>query len=201
VINGYAKLLMEEYEPHLDTNAIEYIHTVQDNANQMGQLIEDLLNLSRLGLESIEKTNVDIKTLVEVVLYELRNNQKYHAQITIDDLPPAVCSQNLLKQVWINLITNAIKYSSKKENPTIHIGAYMTEDENIYFISDNGAGFDMKYASRLFGVFQRLHNKQDFEGTGVGLALVDSIITRHGGRAWAEGKVNEGATFFFSLPR
>lgn len=201
IINGYSRLLLDEYGSTLEPGAIEYIRTVSDNAIQMGQLIEDLLNLSRLGLETIEKTNVDMKMLVEIATYELRNRDKQMPSITIDTLPPAVCSSGLIKQVWINLISNAIKYSGKTKNPVIHIGSYMSESENVYFIKDNGAGFDMKYVHRLFGVFQRLHSKEEFEGTGVGLALVHRIISRHGGRIWAEGKVNEGATFYFSLPK
>jgi PAS domain S-box-containing protein len=201
IINGYSALLIEEYKDKLEPDALDYIRTVSENATQMGQLIEDLLNLSRLGLESIEKSDVDMHTLVEVILHEQRNANVQFPQVTVAKLPSSMCSQNLLKQVWINLIANAVKYSSKKENPDIHIGSYLSEGECIYFIRDNGAGFDMKYASRLFGVFQRLHSKQEFEGTGVGLALIHRIITRHGGRVWAEGKVNEGATFYFSLPR
>ena len=202
IINGYAALLMEEYKEQLDATAIEYIQILSDNAIQMGQLIEDLLNLSRLGLEAIVKTEVDMNTLVNVTLYEQKSiHPDCRPEITVDQLPDAVCSQSLMKQVWINLINNAMKYSSHTANPRIHISAYMTDTENVYFIKDNGAGFDMKFVHRLFGVFQRLHNKQEFEGTGVGLALVHRIISRHGGRVWAEGKVNEGATFYFSIPK
>lgn len=202
VINGYSKLLMDEHHDTLEPEAIDYIRTVNENAIQMGQLIEDLLNLSRLGLESLDKTEVDMKTLVEMTLYEHKlSHENTPDNITIGDLHPAVCSRNLMKQVWVNLLTNAIKYSSKKENPSIQISSYITEGEIVYFIKDNGAGFDMKFADRLFGVFQRLHNKQDFEGTGVGLALVHRIISRHGGRVWAEGVPDKGATFYFTLPR
>ena len=202
IINGYSKLLIDEYGDKLAPEAIDYIRTMDDNANQMAQLIEDLLNLSRLGLEALEKTEVDMRTLVEILLYEYKlANPNITARIKILDLPSSHCSHNLLKQVWVNLLSNAIKYSGKKCEPMIRIGATMTEDENIYYINDNGAGFDMKFVGRLFGVFHRLHNKQEFEGTGVGLALVHRIITRHGGRVWAEGKVDEGATFYFSLPR
>lgn len=201
IINGYSRLFMDEFRDKLPADAIEYINTINENAMQMGQLIEDLLNLSRLGLEAIDKTHVDMKMLAEVTLHEYKTNNSYTPPgITIGDLHPARCSRNLLKQVWVNLLGNAIKYSSKKEEPMIQVGSYIEEKEIVFFVKDNGAGFDMKYADRLFGVFQRLHHRQDFEGTGVGLALVHRIITRHGGRVWAEGRVDEGATFYFSLP-
>ena len=126
---------------------------------------------------------------------------EYNAVIKINLLPPADADYTLLHQVWINLISNAIKYSSKKEKPEVQIGSTETENEIIFFVKDNGAGFDMKYADKLFGIFQRLHNPTEFEGTGIGLAIVQRIITKHGGRIWAEAKINIGATFYFTLPK
>ena len=154
----------------------------------------------RLGRKEIRKTSVDMTKLTKNVLEEINKTTNHNAKIKIHKLPSIVADSSLMNQVMTNLISNAIKYSSKTEKPVIEIGSGNKDGEIIYFVSDNGAGFDMQYINKLFGVFQRLHSESEFEGTGVGLAIVDLIIRKHGGKAWAEGKLNEGATFYFSLP-
>ena len=140
-------------------------------------------------------------TLANMIVYEMRMNyERISANIIIKELLPINCDKGLIKQVFVNLISNAIKYSAKKDNPEIEIGSYDDGQNNVYYVKDNGAGFDMKFVGKLFGVFARLHNMAEYDGTGVGLALVHRVVTKHGGTVWAEAKVNEGATFFFSLP-
>ena len=173
---------------------------VTANAERMGQLIDDLLNFSRLGRKQLTIHRVDMNGLVKSAIAEQQLSKEKSLSIQVETLEAAYCDNNLIKQVWINFISNAIKYSSQREKPVIEIKSTKTDDEIIYSIKDNGIGFDMKYADKLFGVFQRLHDMRDFEGTGVGLALVKRIISRHGGRVWAEAEVNKGATFYFSLP-
>ena len=175
----------------------------------MGQLVDDLLDFSRMGRKELVRANVNMNELVQDILQELtalENGRKLN--IRVMPLDPSKADLSMLRQVWTNLISNALKYSSKKEVTEIEIGSRWTDarmqdgqEEICYYISDNGAGFDMQYANKLFGVFQRLHKMNEFEGTGVGLALVKRIIQRHGGRVWAEGKINEGAKFYYTLPQ
>jgi PAS domain S-box-containing protein len=201
IINGYAKLLSNEYEEKFDTDGKDFMKAIIDNTKYMGRLIDDLLNLSRLGREAVNPTFVNMNALLQVVLHEMHTeDQTITTNIRIHDLPPTVCDQMLIRQVWSNLLSNAIKYSRKKENPYIEIGSYEKGDSTVFYVKDNGAGFDMKFAAKLFGVFIRLHDRSEFDGTGVGLALVHRIISKHGGKVWANGKVGEGAVFYFSLP-
>jgi PAS domain S-box-containing protein len=201
IINGYSKLLSNEYTEQFDADGKEFIAAIIDNTKYMGRLIDDLLNLSRLGREAINTVPVDMTMLTNVVMHEMKmNDETISADITIHDLKPCVCDQMLIRQVWINLISNAIKYSKKKGQPKIEIGSYEKGNQTVYYVKDNGAGFDMKFAAKLFGVFIRLHDRSEFDGTGVGLALVHRIVTKHGGKVWANGKVDEGAVFYFSLP-
>jgi light-regulated signal transduction histidine kinase (bacteriophytochrome) len=168
----------------------------------MGQLIDDLLSFSRLGKKELVRTPIDMQLLAETVVQELLQHEpenKY--QINISSVPPISADTVMIKQVLINLVGNAIKYSSKKERPVIEIGAKDEETNTTYFIKDNGAGFDTAYSEKLFGVFQRLHSQEEFEGTGVGLALVKRIIDKHKGEVRAEGIEGAGATFYFSLPK
>ena len=139
--------------------------------------------------------------MVRQVVKELESSFKTKTEIKVNELKPAVGDHALLYQVFVNLISNAVKYSSKKETPRVEISSYEQEDEYIYYVKDNGTGFNMDYAHKLFGVFQRLHTDEEFEGTGVGLAIVKRVIVKHGGRIWAEGEINKGATFYFSLPK
>jgi len=200
IIDGYSEMIVSDYAPKLDEEGQRMINIIMANARKMGQLIDDLLNLSRLGRKELLFHPVNMNQLVRSVLEEFDQTQKEKAEIKVGDLLPASCDTNLLRQVWINLISNAIKYSGKRQKPEIEISSYKESKEIVYYIKDNGVGFDMKYAGQLYGVFQRLHKATEFEGTGVGLALVKRIIIKHGGRVWAQSEVDKGASFFFSLP-
>jgi signal transduction histidine kinase len=201
-IAGFAKLLAEHHETQLDEEARRKLDIVRSEAARMGTLIDDLLAFSRLGRQSLQKRNVDMEELVRLNFATLRTQQPEHTpELRLGTLPPALGDRSLLAQVWINLLSNAFKFSGKTQKPTIEVSSIGAEHDQTYFVRDNGAGFDSRYASKLFGVFQRLHDPADFPGTGVGLALVHRIITRHGGRVWAESELGKGATFYFTLPR
>jgi signal transduction histidine kinase len=197
-VDGYARMLEEDYAARLDAEGRRLLTVIRDSAGRMGDLIDDLLDFSRLGRQPMTKQQVDVAALAREVVDELRGGHK--AAPEVGDLPPAPGDRALLKQVWLNLIGNAFKYSAKRDAPRIEIGGRVEGEENVYWVHDNGAGFDMRYAAKLFGVFQRLHSQDEFAGTGVGLAIVQRVVTRHGGRVWAEGTPGEGACFFFSLP-
>ncbi|MHB1147776.1 MAG: sensor histidine kinase [Lutibacter sp.] len=200
-INGYAEILNEDYGTKLDDEGKRIIEIIRDNATRMGILIDDLLSFSRLGRKEIQMTEIDMNVLAKEVMVELNISMTHHAKIKIGNLHEVKADYSLLRQVLFNLISNAVKYSSKKKIPIVEISSEEKSGEIIFSVKDNGAGFDMQYADKLFGVFQRLHSQDEFEGTGVGLAIVQRIISRHKGRSWAEGKVNEGAIFYFSLPK
>lgn len=200
-LSGYSKMIEEDYATVLDVEAKRMLGNIQYNARRMGTLIDDLLAFSRLGRKEVQKSKIDTAALVKNVLKEINISSAYSAETKINSLPPADADYALLRQVWINLLSNAMKYSSKKEKPEVQIGSTQTENEILFFVKDNGAGFDMKYVDKLFGIFQRLHNPAEFEGTGIGLAIVQRIVTKHGGRVWAEAETNKGATFYFTLPK
>lgn len=198
-INGYAKILAEDYAPLLDEEGQNIVKIVVRNAEKMGTLIDDLLDFSRLGRKEVSKTNINMTQLAGRIAHEQLH---INALVSVDSMPSALGDYALISQVYQNLISNAIKYSSRKESPQIRVSSFQNEyDETVYYVRDNGAGFDMKYYHKLFGVFQRLHHDNEFSGTGVGLAIVKRIISKHGGEIWAEGTPNEGATFYFSLPK
>lgn len=201
VINGYSALLAKKYGNTMNEEAQIFIKSIKDNANHMGHLIDDLLNLSRLGRQELSKTQVEMHQIVSDTIEELLTTEGTTDQtsITIKSIKDARADPGLVRQVWINVISNAIKYSKKKSKPRIEIGTIAKGKELIYYVKDNGAGFDMIHSDKLFGAFQRLHDKSDFEGTGVGLAIVHQIIAKHGGRIWAESKVDKGATFYFTF--
>lgn len=201
-IDGYSRLLEDDYGPNLDDEARRMLATVRRNAQHMSHLIEDLLRLSRLGHRALHPLReIDMREVVEAVLTGVRAaNTGLSLDIQVGELPPAVGNVELLRQVWTNLIENAVKYSRRKDVARVEIAGQRKGGEVQYTVTDHGAGFDPKYADKLFGVFQRLHTDAEFEGTGVGLALVKRIVTRHGGHVWAEGKPDEGATFGFGLP-
>jgi PAS domain S-box-containing protein len=199
-INGYSKILLEDYIDKLDAEGQHSLKTVMNNARKMGQLIDDLLNFSQIGKTTLRSTILLMDQIVAETVTEQREEKKTNIVIEIGPLEPAKGDLGLIRQVWTNLISNAIKYSGKVDFPKIEIGSTVELDRVVYYVKDNGVGFDMIYAHKLFGVFQRLHKSADFEGTGVGLSIINRIITRHGGQAWAEGKVDHGATFYFSLP-
>lgn len=200
-INGYAKVLVEDCHDKLDSTDMQALEVITRNASKMGNLIDDLLSFSRLGKQNLTKVSLSVESIARGAIEETQAKEEGRkADIHVDPLPDVKGDSSMLRQVFINLISNALKYSRKKEDPRVNIGSYRENGHVVYFVKDNGAGFDMKYYDKLFGVFQRLHNAADFEGTGVGLALVQRIIKKHGGKVWAEGKVDEGATFYFSVP-
>lgn len=200
-INGFAKFIMEDYKNKLDDEGKRYINTIMENATKMDKLISDLLNLSRVSRAGIQKTKVDMKATALSMYQEVASNEEKKAfELSIDKLPEVYCDSNLIKQVWQNLLSNALKYSTKSKNKKIEIGAKEDNNEITFFVKDYGAGFNPEYKKKLFGVFQRLHREDEFKGTGVGLAIVQRIVHRHGGKVWADGALNQGATFYFSLP-
>ena len=198
-VHGYAEMLSQDYKEKLDDEAKRIIGTIKQNASKMGTLIDDLLSFSRLGRKEIQLRKIDMNELIEDVLLEIKKSISHKAVIRAENLHDAMGDYNLIFQVMVNLLSNAIKYSSKNAEPIIRISSEVKNKEVIFSVKDNGAGFEMKYYDKLFGVFQRLHTEREFEGTGVGLAIVNRIITKHGGKIWAEGKVDNGATFYFTL--
>jgi len=197
-VDGYARMLEEDYAARLDQEGRRLLGVVRAASSQMGQLIDDLLEFSRLGRKDLAQQRVDMEALAREVAAELGASAR--ATIEISALPPADGDRAMLRQVWANLIGNALKYSGKRDAPRVEIGGRAEAVQNVYWVRDNGVGFDMRYAQKLFGVFQRLHAQNEFPGTGVGLALVQRVVARHGGRAWAEGQPGKGACFHFSLP-
>jgi light-regulated signal transduction histidine kinase (bacteriophytochrome) len=192
-------MLKEDYETKLDEEGKRIIKAIRDYALKMGTLIDDLLAFSQLGRKEVKYTKINMNELVEDVLIDLDKLFTNKAEIKIGKLPHVKADRSLLKQVMVNLISNALKYSSKKEHPIVEIFSEKKQGEIVFSVKDNGTGFDMKYYDKLFGVFQRLHKQNEFEGVGVGLAIVQRVIAKHGGKVWAEGKVDEGAIFNFSL--
>lgn len=199
-IYGFIQLLDEDYGTKLEEEGKRLIDIVKANAVKMERLIDDLLAFSRIGRKELQKTEVDMNVLVAGVIAELDKAAVERAEIIIENLHTVQGNYDLLHQVMVNLISNAIKYSSKKEKPVVRISSEKKNYFTTFSVKDNGAGFDMQYADKLFGVFQRLHSATEFEGTGVGLAIVHRVITNHQGKVWAEAKKDEGATFYFSLP-
>jgi len=201
-INGYVDLLNERYRNDLPGKAQQYLNNVTDASKQMGTLIDDLLQFSRTGRQEMRWARLDMNVLIKEVLDKVKTEtEKREILWDVQHLPKVFGDYALIKQVWINLIDNAVKYSRTKKAAEISIGFRDENKEFVFFIRDNGVGFDMKYAHKLFGVFQRLHSQTEFEGTGIGLANVKRIISKHNGRVWAEAGPDKGATFFFSLPK
>lgn len=200
-IHGYASILSQENGHRVDAHGKKNLDIILRNSQYMGQLIDDLLHFAQTSRTKMKKATFNTNEHVRSIVNELLA-QEGGRNVTIDIATLEHCKADVttLRQVWINLVSNALKYTRKSENPRIEIGSEHTGREVLYYIKDNGVGFDMAYSDKLFGVFQRLHKKQDFEGTGVGLALVKRIIDRHNGRIWAEAKVNGGAAFYFALP-
>ncbi len=199
-INGFMAILLEEHLDQLDPEAQGYIKKVQNNSTHMSQLIDGLFAFFKLGKKEVQKVKVPMNRLVTEIISNIGQDEKNPVEFKIEDLPDIFADHLLIKQVWQNLIGNAVKYSSRTVNPVIQIGSDPGAGFRIYYVKDNGAGFDPAYKSRLFGVFQRLHTQREFAGSGIGLAIVQKIISRHGGKVWAEGQTDQGATFFFSLP-
>ena len=200
-IEGFSRLLMEEHEKQLDDEGTRFLKNIIVNTARMGQLIDDLLAFSRLSRQELRTWPVDMSSMTQTITTDIaRMEHGRGVKLTFKSLAPVVCDGAMMRQVWHNLISNAYKFTRRTQDPRIEIGSYEENAEVVYYVKDNGAGFDMKYIDKLFGVFQRLHRQDEFEGTGVGLGIVQRVINRHGGRVWAEAKVDEGATFYFTLP-
>lgn len=200
-IDGFSHILLEDYADKLDAEGKRLLKVVRDNTNRMGQLIDDILQFSRTGRVGLTFAEIDMERLAHEVAEELKPLfAGGELKFEIEAIPSSTGDLAMMRQVFINLISNALKFTRHNTSPTVRVGAGINGNETIYYVKDNGVGFDMKYSDKLFGVFQRLHSMEEFEGTGIGLAIVKRIVTRHGGRVWAEGKVNEGATIYFALP-
>jgi len=200
-IDGYARMIFKKQGDKFDEDTKRKFNEIRSNTHMMGQLIDDLLTFSRLGRKHMSMSKIDMKTLIGDVWKELQViNPDRNINLKIYSLPPSYGDIALIKQVYSNLLANAVKFTKNRDHALIEVGGHVDGNEDVYYVKDNGVGFDMQYYDKLFGVFQRLHKPDDFEGTGIGLATVHRIINRHGGRVWAEGKEGEGATFFFSLP-
>ncbi|HEY4187238.1 MAG TPA: ATP-binding protein [Polyangia bacterium] len=201
-IDGYSRILEEDHGPQLDANARRMLGVIRARAQRMNHLIEELLRLSRLGYHAVHPiTEIDMRDVVETVLAGIRAaNPELVIELRLGELPVALGNVELLRQVWTNLLDNAVKYSRRRPVAIVEVAGQRESGELRYTVTDHGAGFDPQYADKLFGVFQRLHTDAEFEGTGVGLALVQRIVSRHGGRVWAEGRPDVGATFGFGLP-
>ena len=200
IIQGYVEMLKDNLGGKFDPEKERITGIIVSNARRMGMLIDEILNLARVGRKVLSMRKTDMNALLDNVLAEQMELNPGAIKFTIAALHPAICDSSLIRQVWLNFISNAVKYSRKRDHPSIDVGSEEKDGYIIYSIADNGAGFDMRFSNKLFGVFQRLHKQTEFEGIGVGLALVQRIIVRHGGRVWATSEVNNGATFYFSLP-
>ena len=201
-IDGFSRVLAEEYPEKLDAEGKRLLNIIRTNARSLSELIDGLLTFSRLGRQPLQQSDINMEELAKAVFDEVQAaNRERQLLLELHHLPPAFADRAMVRQVLYNLISNAFKFTRPKHNPAIEIGFRGEGNQHTYYVRDSGVGFDMQYSSKLFGVFQRLHTVEEFEGAGVGLALVQRIVLRHGGRVWAEGKMNEGATFYFSLPK
>jgi signal transduction histidine kinase len=219
-INGFAQILMEEHKRELSAEAQRYLSQVSESGAHMGNLIDDLLAFSRLGRQDLNKKLVQLDEIVKTAIEDLRADREgRQVEFILGDLPACETDPALLRQVFVNLLSNSLKFTRTRDKARIEVGTLTAEerkqvasrlpssisgdtlnsDTPIFYVRDNGVGFDMRYADKLFGVFQRLHKKSDFEGTGVGLATIQRIIRRHGGQIWADAEVNRGASFYFTL--
>ena len=199
-IDGFTRILTDEYASHMDAEGQRLCSVVRENAKSMSQLIDDLLAFSRLGRAEMSFASIDMGALANAVFHELTTPEsRGRIDFQVGDVPPAIADPTLMRQVWMNLLSNAIKFSSKQQRAVIKVSGQHGQAETVYTVQDDGAGFEMQYVDKLFGVFQRLHSAKDFEGTGVGLALVQRVIRRHGGRVWATGEPAKGAMFCFAL--
>ena len=201
-INSYATVVLEDFGGSLNDEVKELVYTIVKRTVGMGQLIDDLLRFSKNSMQEMTVNPINMTALSREITGRLANEEaNRYVEFRVTELPNALGDRSLIAQVLENLISNAVKFSQKKEKPVIAVGSVADGKDNIYFVKDNGVGFDMKYVGSIFDVFQRLHSSEDFEGTGVGLAIVEQIITKHGGRVWADSKQGKGATFYFSLPK
>ncbi len=200
-ISGFSEVLAADYINQLDDEAKILFSEITRNAKKMGELIDNLLEFSRLSRQDIFRDTINMNEIVRNIVEELKRLEpNRNIDLDIQELPTVEGDKNMMKQLFFNLVSNAFKYTGKKEKAIIEIGSYTRDLNQVFYLKDNGAGFDPRYYSKLFGVFQRLHSSMEFEGTGVGLAIVHKIATKHGGEVWAEGRVGEGASFYVSLP-
>ena len=200
-IDGYSRMILLNQGDRFDENTKRLFTVIRDSVKTMEQLIDDLLAFSRLGREALSLSRLNMEELIGETWGEIRVVVPDRPiDVKIDPVPPGMGDRSLIKQVLVNLLSNAVKFTRPREVPMIEVGGYATGAENVYYVRDNGVGFDMQYHDKLFGVFQRLHSADEYEGTGVGLAIVQRIVHRHGGRIWAESKPDEGACFYFTLP-
>ncbi|MCL4502637.1 MAG: ATP-binding protein [Deltaproteobacteria bacterium] len=201
-IEGFSRMLMGEHAAQLDAEALRLLQVICTNTRIMRQLVDGLLGLSRLARQPMRKSDVSLGDIARQAFERLKSEEPdRNLQLTIHDLPSAYADHSLLRQVMMSILGNAIKYTRDRETAVIEVGGRIEGNENIYYVKDNGIGFDQRYTDKLFSPFQRLHGLEEYEGTGIGLAIVQRIIQKHGGLVWAEGKVNEGATFYFALPK
>lgn len=200
-IDGFSRILLEDHSSKLDQEGQRLLNVIRENTTKMGQLISNLLTLSRMGRAKLAFEQVCLQELAQNLIEEIKlTPQNRNISLQMKEVPPALGDKSMLRQVLQNLLTNAVKFTRHKEEAIIEVGGRYEGNFNTYYIKDNGVGFDMKYVDKLFGVFQRLHSENEFEGTGVGLATVQRIVHKHGGQVWAEGQLNRGATFYFTLP-
>lgn len=200
-INGFAQAVLEDYAPKIDPEGQHYLKLLQENSHFMGQLIRDLLSFSRLGRQQIGITKINMEQLAKTVFEEAKAeipDRIIHFKLNC--LPEASGDAAMIRQIFVNLFSNALKFTRLRKETFIEVGYCLEQNEGCYYVKDNGVGFDMRYIDKLFGVFQRLHTTEEFEGTGIGLALIKRIVARHGGKVFAKGAINEGACFYFSLP-
>jgi PAS domain S-box-containing protein len=201
-IDGFSHMLQEDYGDKLDAEAQRLIRVVRDGVEKMARLIDDILAFSRTVRREMATSVIDMTALVQAILTDLAPAMSGRdIKLKVTSLPKMRGDREMMQRVWMNLLDNAIKFTARKDNALIEVGSYPEANDTVYFVKDNGAGFDMNFVGKLFGVFQRLHAPQDFPGTGAGLAIVKRIVGRHGGRVWAEGKVGEGAAFYFTVPQ
>ncbi len=199
-VDGFARILLTDYASQLPAEAQRYLGLVRDNTQRMGQLIDDLLVFSRMAGQKLNKQRVNIAGLIQETVARQQSEQNgRQLEINVGELAECEADPALLKQVWANLLSNALKFTRARDLARIEIGYLNQDAEVVYFVKDNGVGFDMRYAHKLFGVFQRLHRAEDYEGTGVGLAIVQRVVRRHGGRVWAESELDKGTTVYFTL--
>lgn len=201
VIDGFSRILLEDYGDNLDDNGRQLLKAIRENTGKMAQLIEDLLAFSRVSTKELRKSVIDMKAMAERTFGEIKvDYEGRHIELRVANILPAYGDPPMVRQVFVNLLSNAVKFTAQKADAVIEIGGGRDEDGNLYFVKDNGTGFDMQYSGKLFRLFHRTHSHKEYKGTGVGLAIVKRIIEKHGGRVWAQGEPGSGATFFFSLP-
>ena len=201
-VDGFSQAVLEDFGPQLPDEGRRQLKVIRESAQRMGALIDDLLKYARLNRQELKRQEIDTSKLVRGALDELGSPWRDRlVNVRIADMPSSFGDPVLLKQVWLNLLSNALKYTGKRDRAEIEVGCTRTNGAKTFFVRDNGTGFDLRYADKLFGVFQRLHRADEFEGTGVGLAIVQRVVHRHGGRVWADAQVDRGATFYFTLEK